>query len=295
VFAVLMPVGPGQREVLRVGDTLESLRAFEASGDIHLVLVDDSPTPRDLSRYAGVAGWASLELVRTHVWRGKTPDPFSAMVAGTMEGMRAAARKRPEFLLKLDTDALIVGPVADKLRRVFEDDHVGMVGSYTHTCTGDRRDWRMWEKKLRRAARTVAPSRRQGIRLRSPRAASAVRGLTRAARRNGYEWGAHCLGGAYAAGPRLLAREDLLEWRPWVRTAISEDVVVGLLSFASGLRIRGNVGPGETFAVGWKELPLPPEQIVARDYSVVHTVKDQVYGDEAELRAHFRGLRGPRG
>jgi hypothetical protein len=90
---------------------------------------------------------------------------------------------------------------------------------------------------------------------------------------------------------RLLEREDLLDWRPWVGTSVSEDVVVGLLTFAARLRIRGYVEPGEVFALGWRELPLPPEQILARGYSVVHSVRDQLYGDERELRAYFRAHR----
>jgi hypothetical protein len=289
MFAVLIPVGPGEAEVVRMADTLESVRAYEASHEIHLLLVDDNPSPRDLSPGAG--DWASFELVRTPLWRHETPDAYSAMVAGTLMGMRAAAEHRPEFLLKLDTDALMIAPAADKLRRVFVEDQVGMVGSYTHTCAGSRREWSGWETNFRRAARPVARSGRRAVRFRSPGDARAVRELIRAARRNGYAWGAHCQGGAYAIGPGLLGRADLLEWKPWVRTSLSEDVVVGLFVFASGLSMRSCVEPGDVFAVGWDKLPLPPEEIVARGYSAVHTVKGQRYGSEAELRTFFRARR----
>ena len=294
MFAVLMPIGPGDVHVARMADSLETVRACEASEEIHLVLVDDHPTPRDLSKRVGADGWASLDVLRTPLWQDGAPDPYSAMVAGTIEGMRAAARHQPEFVLKLDTDTVMIGPVAHKLRRVFVEDRIGMVGSYTKTCAGDRRDWHLWEKRLRRATRTIAPSRRRVLRVRSPRDAREVRRMITVARRNGYEWGAHCLGGAYAVGPRLLEREDLLDWKPWVRTAIGEDVVVGLLSFAAGLHVRGHVEPGDPFALGWTSLPLPPEEIVARGYSLVHPLKDQAYGDERELREFFRRRLVPR-
>jgi hypothetical protein len=288
-YSVLVPVGPGELEIERMHDTLESVRAFESSDEIHLILVDDNPVPRDLARHAG--DWASLDLVRTPLWEEGAPDPYSAMTAGTIEGMRVAARERPKFLLKLDTDALVVGPTADRLRRVFADDLVGMAGSYTHTCTGNRRDWRGWERPIRLAAHSVARGPGRAIRVRSPRHARAVRRSLALARANGYEVGAHCLGGAYAVGARLLEREELLDWRPWVGTDISEDVVVGLLTFAAGLHVRGYVEPGRVFALGWRELPLPPEQILARGYGVVHSVRDQPYGGERELRKYFRDRR----
>lgn len=78
------------------------------------------------------------------------------MVAGTIEGMRVAFRRDPEFVLKLDTDSLMIRPVADELREVFTDGRVGFVGSYPHTYTGAPREWAEWEPKLRRATQPVA-------------------------------------------------------------------------------------------------------------------------------------------
>ncbi|HTU84571.1 MAG TPA: hypothetical protein VMF57_03295 [Solirubrobacteraceae bacterium] len=289
MFAVLVPVGPGQQEVDRLRDTLDSLRAFEDSDEVNLLLVDDNDVPRDLASAAG--DWASCEVLRTPLWRDGTPDPYSAMVAGTIEGMRAAARREPEFLLKLDTDALIIGPVADKLRAALSEDGVGLVGSYTHTCSGARRDWTEWETKLRRAGRPIVPGLGHTLRFRSLRDAGTVRRLIRSAAGHGYEWGANCLGGAYAAGPQLLNRRDLLHWQPWVGTWVSEDVVVGLLASAGGLSMRGSVDPGDAFAIAWRYLPYPPERLIDQGYSVIHSVRDQAYGDERELRAYFRSRR----
>jgi hypothetical protein len=240
--------------------------------------------------------WASVDIVRTPLWERGTPDPYSAMVAGTLQGMVAARRHRPELLLKLDTDALLIAPAADKLRALLSDRSLGVVGSYTHTCTGARRDWSGWRKRLLRARLPIAviPGRRMPG-LRSLRAARAAGELLSRARANGYVWGAHCLGGAYALGPALLDRTDLLDWRPWVRTGLGEDVVVGLLATVAGLRIEGSVGPGETFGLAWQNLPLPPEQLLLNRYSVVHSVRDQQYGSETELRSFFRVRRGEGG
>jgi hypothetical protein len=290
MLGLLIPVGPDAREPDRLVDTLDSVRAYEPSQQIHLVLVDDSRERRQLP--VDEREWASVDYIRTPLWDGGTPDAYSAMVAGTLDGMVAAGRHRPELLLKLDTDALLIAPVADKLRTLLSDRNLGVVGSYTHTCTGARRDWSGWHKRLVRARLPIAvvPGRRIPG-LRSPRDARAVGELLNRARAQGYAWGAHCLGGAYAVGPALLERTELLDWRPWVRTGLGEDVVVGLLATVAGLRIDGSVGPGETFGLAWQTLPLPPEQLLSNRYSVVHSVRDQQYGSETELRSFFRARR----
>jgi hypothetical protein len=289
VFGVLIPVGPESREVDRLRDGLDSVRAFEESQDIHLVVIDDSPVPRPLP--VAVDDWASVDIVRTSLWDGTAPDPYSAMVAGTLDGVRAASAHQPEFLLKVDTDALLIGPVSKKLRMILADQRVGIVGSYTHTCTGAQREWAGWKSKLLRAQLPVAMVPNRTIRPRSIKAARSARNLLTRARANGYELGQHCLGGAYAIGEGLLAREDLLDWHPWVRTGLGEDVVLGLLVAAAGLTLRGAVAPGEVFALAWQGLPLPPGEIVALGYSVVHSVRDQPFGTEAELRSYFRRRR----
>jgi hypothetical protein len=294
MLGLMIPVGPDTDEPDRLVDTLDSVRAYEPSRQIHLVVVDDCAQPRQLP--VDQREWASVDIVRTPLWDRGTPDPYSAMVAGTLQGMVVAGRHSPELLLKLDTDALLIAPAADKLRTLLADRSLGVVGSYMHTCTGAARDWSGWRKRLLRARLPIAviPGRRIPG-LRSLRDARAVGELLSRARANGYVWGAHCLGGAYAVGPALLERTDLLDWRPWVRTGLGEDVVVGLLATVAGLRIEGSVGLGETFGLAWQNLPLPPEQLLSNRYSVVHSVRDQQYGSETELRSFFRVRRAEEG
>lgn len=290
MLSVLIPAGPGAAELDRLADTLESIRAFEAPGRIHLVLVDDAHEPRDLQVAADE--WASCDVIRTALWGGDVaPDPYSAMVAGTIDGMRTAAARRPAFLLKLDTDALVIAPFAAKLLAATADPETGVLGSYTHTCTGAARDWSGWEPKLRRARARISVGRDPLIRYRGRHKVKAVRRLMSQAWAHGYLSGAHCLGGAYAVGPSLLQRIDLLDWTPWVHTGLGEDVVVGILAAAANLRIRGFVEPGDAFGIAWQELPLAPADLLSRGYSVIHSVRDQAYGSERALRALFRSRR----
>lgn len=288
MIAVLIPVGPAPDEPDRLIDTLHSVRGFVPSDQIHLIVIDDGHQARSLP--VTEAAWGSVDIIRTPS-SIRDMDPYSAMVAGTLTGLRAAAARDPEFVLKLDTDALVIGPVLPALQAAFADSRLGLVGSYTHTCTGGRRDWRGWVPVLRRAGAmlSVAPGPR--LSYRRARCRRWVRRRLDEARANGYDLGAHCLGGAYAVGPGLLARTDLLEWWPWTGTGLSEDVVVGVLASAAGLSIRGLVGPGEPFALAWQGLPRPPAELIANGHSIVHSVKNQPLGDERSIRAFFRSAR----
>jgi hypothetical protein len=101
--------------------------------------------------------------------------------------------------------------------------------------------------------------------------------------------GAHCLGGAYAVSPSLARRHDLLRWEPWVGTGLGEDVVMGVLSAAAGLRMRSMTAVGEPFGRAHVGLPGPPEWLLSRGHSIVHAVKDADAVVEASLRDRLQG------
>ena len=295
MFAVLLPVGPSDRDLQRLADAVDALRAAEPPDAIELILIDDAPEPRDL---AARAGWRSACVIRTPLWAGgETPDPASAMVAGTLAGLRLAARLELDFVLKLDTDALAIAPFADAITAAFADPAVGIVGSYDRTCTGGVRDWTRWERPLARVGLPLALVDAQGRRfsrrvvVRPARARQAARRLLRQARAHGYVAGAHCLGGAYAVSPALLGRPELFDATPWLSTGLSEDIVVGLLCHAAGLGLRGLVGPGEPFGLAHVGLPAPPAELIAAGHSIVHAVKHPDPAVEEDLRAAFRVAR----
>jgi hypothetical protein len=292
VFAVLIPVGPAERDCVRLDDGIEALRAVEPVDEIELVLVDDAPEPRDLP---GRVGWPGARVVRTSLWDGgRAPDPYSAMVAGTLAGLRVAAGLDPDFVLKLDTDALTIAPFADAIRVAFAaDPTLGVVGSYDRMCTGATRDWSVWGPALSHLWRPVtvtapASGGRRHLMWRGRAARRESQRILRDARRHGYVTGAHCLGGAYAVSPALLARSDLFESEPWRDTGLAEDVVVGIVCHAAGLRLGGLVGRGEPFGLAHVGLPASPAALIERGHSVVHSVKDHDAEIEAEHRAAFR-------
>jgi hypothetical protein len=284
---VLIPVGPADEELGRLRDTVASVLAYEPGADF--VLVDDSPVARPLDDLVPGA-----DVVRTALWDGGgRPDAYSAMVAGTVDGLRRAARRSPSFVLKLDTDALVIGSFAGQIADAFErDPQLGVVGSYDRMCTGAQREFGRYRLPLLRAMLPLQPYLDGG----RPRVAwrpesRRIAGLYRRARRSGYVTGAHCLGGSYAVSPRLLARADLLDWHAFAGTKLAEDVVVGLLCHAAGLRMRSLVDEGEPFGLAHVGLPAAPDWLSRRGHSVIHSVKDAGGRTEGEIREWARGLR----
>jgi hypothetical protein len=286
VFSVFVLVGPGEKELERLSDTLDSLRAHAVVGEVRLTLIDDSPEPRHLARL-----WPGASIVRTELRDHHVPDPESARTAGMIEALK---RAEGAFALKLDTDAVVIAPFADSIRSILSRDRsIGIVGAYDLAAAGGRRDWSMWPALIRRTSwpiRAVPTGRLlPQITIPAPGLRKATREVIRAAMANpSYTLGAHCLGGAYAVSQRLFARSELLDWRPWVRTRVDEDVLLGLLCGAAGLRMQGAVGKGEPFAVSWKGLPDEPAHLLAGGHSIVHSVKDGAHGTERELREWFR-------
>jgi hypothetical protein len=285
MFGVIMAVGPGEREVARMHDTLDMLAAHESPEDAHLVLIDDGPAPRGLD-----PGWPRQRVLRTPLRRRRRRvDARSAMLAATMAGLVDCRDHGVDLALKLDTDAAIIAPFAAKLAAVMDDPELGVVGSYDRTSDGGTRDWSTWDGELARCDRAWQVRRCPGgsrVPWYKSRADRRTVARLRAAGARLAPGNAHCLGGAYAVSRRYLERAEL-SWRPWVGTGLSEDLVVGILCGAAGLRMRSLVGPGEPFALSWKGLPGTPDEITAGGHSIVHSVKAASLDDERRLRVQL--------
>ncbi len=284
-----MPIGPGDRELCRMRDTLAMLAHHEPVDDLHLVLVDDDPVPRDLD-----PGWPHHTILRTELRRRRRPDNRSAMTAATLTGLELCKALPVDGVVKLDTDVAIAAPFVGKIRRAFSDSRLGVVGSYDVTCTGTTRDWSVWHGALSRADRRLSVTRRpDGARVLWAKRGSDVATVRRqrALACARLPAGAHCLGGAYAVSRAFLDRVDLA-WRPWVGTGLAEDVVVGMLCGAAGLEMKSLTRAQEPFALAWRGLPGTPQEIVAAGHSIVHSVKAETVERERELRAALASAAG---
>jgi glycosyl transferase family 2 len=144
MFTVFVPVGPGESERESLADTLDSLRAHAPGGEMRLILIDDSPRPRSLERLCPGAS-----TIRTGLWDTRGPDPLSAMTAGTIEALK---RAQGDFVLKLDTDAVVIAPFAESIHSILSRDRsIGIIGAFDRAAAGGTRDWSMWPPLIRRA------------------------------------------------------------------------------------------------------------------------------------------------
>jgi hypothetical protein len=290
MVGVIVPLGPGAEEEERLHQLLASLYTYEPDvGPV--VIVDDGPPDRGLDLPPG----------RVHVLAnpraGKGVPTLGGLCCATLAGLHHLALSTDvRFVLRLDTDALVIAPFADRLAAAFaRRPGVGVLGSYERVCNGHVRQFPVWEPALRKLSQRVSVWRHPARRARYVQIAvsgrrAAVRDEIRAALANGYRWGEHCQGGGYALTRALLDRlaargmlDDPLRWRD---TRIGEDVMVGVLARAAGLRLDGDVEPGEgLFAVAHAGLPLPPDRLRAGGFAIVHSVKRSEGWDEPQLRA----------
>ncbi|MGH2916028.1 MAG: hypothetical protein ACRDMX_13670 [Solirubrobacteraceae bacterium] len=280
MYGILIPVGPGARELERLTTLVEGLRRYQDPAAARLIVIDDSPAAR-----APAIDWPAVSVLRTPLWNGRrAPAPYDAQVAGTLHGLSEARAHGLQFVLKLDTDAAVIAPFSSTIARALAAPGVGAVGSYDLSYSGQPRDWSLWQRPLRRATRRVAAHGNAGHRRlvwRSRAARAHVRAIIARALAVAPA-GAHCLGGAYAVSGALIDRARL-DWEPWLGTGLSEDVVVGLLCSELGLRMRSLTAAGEPFALAWQGLPGPPEEIAARGHAIAHSVKCERGADERAL------------
>lgn len=269
--AVLLPVGPSPDEVLRARDTAASVRCYEP--DALLIVVDDGAEERTELSELGV-------VVRTRASQAGD-DLYGAMSAGTIAALREA--RSADVVVKLDTDALAIAPFAERVRAELGP-AVGVIGRHDLTPSGEARDVSYWRGPIERSTRRRVRGRRAAFRRR----------ILRLALEHGYEWGEHCLGGAYAVAGDLVRDwnergwlDDELAWR---RTNLGEDVVVGLMCRAAGRRLANS----DVFGARFTGLPADPETLADSDYAIVHSVKSHPGWDEKDIRALFRGRRQDR-
>ena len=287
-IAVIMPVAAGSVEEARFTDTAESLLVNEPSVR-WLVVIDDTSEDRNLAD-ALPATEATVVVLRSPL-DDSVSDRESRITVGVLEGLKwVVGNTDCDVVMKVDTDALVIAPFAQKLEAAINDASVGLLGSYDVDCNGGRRSFRPLVPAVKRAASVLHP--RQLARLGKGREARRYILESRAA---GYEWGEHVLGCALAIPRHALDTLDrngsLDSSLIWVGTTLYDDPVLAILVRRAGFRIAGHVEEGGGFGVAWRGLPDTPERLAERGFSIIHSVKNDERLSESEIRAYFRARR----
>lgn len=288
-FAVVMLLGPHKDEIVRTQDLLDSIQSF-SEPEIHksdLYIVNDGNSRVNILRSNSTFFRNTFFL--SNPLTGKPTPILDRHVAGMLYGLRHVVQKEPyDFVLKVDTDALVINQFYERILAFFrKNPNAGMVGSYIRFPDGSKRpgiEW--WAPRVEKVYLIDSNSQRAFRR----------RKIIRAAKRNGYIYGHHVLGGSYALSANLL--------REWKRrsmfrnvslfqgTNLGEDVVVSLLVKTAGFKMMDFNKEGEVFGTWFKQLRFTPDELLSKQYAIIHSLKTFInYQNEIELRKLFKNKR----
>ena len=299
-WAIVVACGPGDREIERVSDVLESVFHYEPNTR-WVAVIDSADEDRNLAeRFAKPAGTTLVSIRNPKP--GRAPGQWGGLCVGVLAAYAWVARSTDaRFVVKFDSDALAINPFAESMFQVMRDNPLACVfGAYMRDCNGVSRDYRGMGglmKRLHRLALTEYQPKRFGRRF--PLALwgrpAVLRRHIKQALRNGYHFGEHVSGGAYGVSIELLNRMERWgyfdERLAWADTEMSEDVMFGMYALAVGLGIAGYAANGEVFGVKHVGLPDTPARLVERGYSVIHSVKNDQRFSEEEIRAFYKARR----
>jgi hypothetical protein len=301
-FGAVICVGPGEKERERFEDFAESLLFYEPHIAGLAVIDDEVPTRNLLSRLSLHSQCVADVIANPRNRKGSGWG--AGLTAAILTGIRwLHCKVTPDFILKADTDTLIIGPFSSRVQNRFAaSPNVGMLGSFM-TYPDRARDFY--------TEREIAPAMEKLLRQftvwrqtyrRIPRLQVGCFGRYRRIRRilqqallNGYVLGEYCIGGGYAVSgasvDAIVAEGFLDDPLLWLHTPCSEDVVVSLYVRAVRKKLADFNGEGEPFGVKNPGLPFAPELLLDRGYAIIHSVKDHRQFLEDRTRAFFRERR----
>jgi hypothetical protein len=281
--AVVLPVGPRDTEAAL--DTLSSALYYLGPSRV-IVAVDDTDGS---AGFAGRARELSPDIVVLSA-PPRAPGGLGGLWVKIASGYEwLLERYEPDVIVRLDADALIIGPgIEDLAAQEFAGNpEVGLLGSYRVGADGGTRDWSWPARRLRIE---VGP---RG--LRNPACRGRLRELAKLARANAYVDGEHPLGGSYIHSHKAAAAIAANGWfrrQPLATSKLGEDHIMALVTVAAGYRLADFGRPDDPMALRWKDLPAHPKDLLDRKKLIVHSVRSWDTLDEPEIRGIFRAARG---
>jgi hypothetical protein len=302
VFVIL--VGPGVRERRRFVDLLLSLRHFEAEllAQSSLILVDDGDESITGALDPKTYGFRQVRvLINPYRKTGGGQIVYDRLMAGIIVALRQIVEMEDvDFVLKLDTDALIIGHFQERIKAFLEQHpEAGMIGSFHHDPDGSVRGSEAWWGNHILKTCGMFPTELIRLHFRHRMLFHPVtvalrwrrrRRWVRDALRNGWHYGDHILGGAYVlsrqAIQRLRNRTALIhDPKLFEGTRIPEDIGLSILVPALGLQLREHNRPGEVFGIWYQQPTRSIAELISDGYGIVHSIKSVDEKEEEQLRA----------
>lgn len=288
---VLMPVGPTCQFDFIV-DSIESA-FFYLDPSTKVILVDDSmkKTGEELQKK-----FSNVDVIT--IQGGIRGRPNHGLLAGLYltlsKGMkRAFENYQFQVLLRMDTDALVIGPSPDDdaIAEFARDPNLGLIGSFRIDCRGNQRGYEQTINILNESL---------GLKeiLKHPRSRFPGwlywKSFYSRAISNGYQPGDQCQGGAYFMSYECVKRlyqMDLLERYDLQWINLHEDQIFGLLTYVTGLKLGDFATGDHPMGIKHQGLPWHPEELIQRGKKITHSTRFfEELGEEA-IRDIFQATR----
>ncbi len=278
---VVIPVGPNS-SIPFIEDTVESYRQYTAS-TFKVIFADDSqqglgrqlagifPDADVMATPRAMGGWAGLYITLSLAFR------------------QAVEKYRFTAVLKLDTDALIIGKAPEKeaIELFTRQPDSGIAGQYPNDYWGQ--PWNLnWPRQR------ILNATRSWKFIRRPMAHWQLMRLYKQALANSYRTGESVFGGAYfmsAAYLLSLYQNGLLPNYTFQSLNLGEDHLFSLLAKAKGFTLQSLSGEGQPFGCAWKGLPVSPQQLLDDGKKIIHSVRYWNKEGEKDIRLFFKNKR----
>ncbi|MDB5007287.1 MAG: hypothetical protein JWQ84_2250 [Mucilaginibacter sp.] len=276
---VVIPVGPGT-SLDFVEDTIESFVYYNKLS-YKIIIADDSQEGlgkklKDtvecdvICTKKAMGGWAGLYITLSLAFN------------------HAVENYRFNVLLKLDTDALVIGddPQKEIVENLESSPSIGIAGQYQFDYHGEPWNIKWPQKRIINGTKTWKFFRR-------PIANWHLIKLHKRALKNGYETGESVFGGAYFMSEGFLIELRKLGYLPkeeFISLNLGEDHLFALLAKATGFELR-NLGENGPFGCEWKGLPVAPDKLLLDKKKIIHSVRFWENLKEHEIRSFFKEKR----
>jgi hypothetical protein len=306
-FAAFIPVGPTVTDASRAVYLIRSLLKWEP--DLGwCIFVEDTPAPIGFSTLNGIpARCQVVELLNPR--RGQGGDWRGAVSAAKLIALGWVHNNTDaDFVLKIDTDALVIRPFSTAVRHfLLSHPTAGLVGTVGYTCNREIKQLFDEEPQLAKVCRLLpraAPSvdvdaengfifiSNCGVFSHERRKFfDKVRPHIEAAIHRGFRSTEYCQGGASVVTRDMIdamAVSGYLESpETWINLPFGDEPVMAMYARALGMDICDCSNEGEPFGIQYIGLPYPLETIRARRHSLIHSVKNDRRYTEAQIRSYF--------
>jgi len=284
-MVVVMPVGPNSNEEF-ITDTVNSIK-FYCKCNLKLIVLDD--TKQNLGYQV------KIQFPDTDVIINRRKSGLAGGLYISLSHAYKYAIENYHFnsLLKIDTDALIIGyNPQNEAEKLFKNHpKIGIAGLHktrTEAYSFNTHLDNEWPRShLIRATCTWRIIKR-------PVGNLVLRKYFFRALKNGYELGENVFGGAYFMSESLLQELNnagLLPDKRLYNSKLGEDHLFGLLAKVVHYDMGDLASNNLPFACAWKTLPASPQYLLEKGKKIVHSTREWEGLREHDIRQYFKTVR----